>query len=454
MSLPTTAMKGHESLRDKISIALGRCQEQQWLDFKESQPWPVLKLKLIRTIMAMANLRDGGLILIGISERDETWKLTGISTQHLSTYDFDDILDQVNSYGSPEVGLDVVTHRSEDDKIYLALAVHQFRETPVVCKRGTPAGVVAKEQMRPGDFFIRPAGKPRTERVSDAHRLHELLELAAIARARRMLEVGNRVGFVSPEAAKSKFAQEISSISNIPVPVTKQPYWRVIIRPDSYKEELIKSRSQILDIVQKNHVKFRGWDFPHLSHRDDERGQGSNWVASWCHFMGQIEYWRFFQSGQLAHYASVREVTEDEWRPKLQAATASHLRHVKNVDWNSVPGFISIINLVYNFTEYFEFAARLAQADIFEGAVAIQVTATGVQGFVLTAELNRCWHDYCPAHENLIEKEWTIPTDRLIAESTKYSLEAVGWFLESFGWMNPNLDAMANDQRKLIQRQL
>ena len=84
MAFPTIDMKGYGRLRERIVFALDRCQEQQWLDFKESRPWPELKWRLLRTIMGMANLRDGGLIVIGVSERDDTWDLTGISSNDLS----------------------------------------------------------------------------------------------------------------------------------------------------------------------------------------------------------------------------------------------------------------------------------------------------------------------------------------------------------------------------------
>ena len=43
--------------------------------------------------MAMGNLRDGGIIIVGVSERGETWDIDGISEEHRSTYDVDTITD-------------------------------------------------------------------------------------------------------------------------------------------------------------------------------------------------------------------------------------------------------------------------------------------------------------------------------------------------------------------------
>ena len=58
--------------------------------------------------MAMCNLRDGGMIIIGASERDDTWDLAGIKKSHLTTYDVDDIVDSINKYASPPVAIDIV----------------------------------------------------------------------------------------------------------------------------------------------------------------------------------------------------------------------------------------------------------------------------------------------------------------------------------------------------------
>src|SRR5205807_10260468 len=107
-------MAGYTDLKGRIILALNRCQEQPWLDFKESQPWQVLCWRLLKTIMAMANLRDGGLILVGVAERDNSWELTGIEPDHLTAFDYDNIIGQLNKYASPQVIVDIVVHDHDD----------------------------------------------------------------------------------------------------------------------------------------------------------------------------------------------------------------------------------------------------------------------------------------------------------------------------------------------------
>ena len=455
MAFPTTQMSGYTDLRSRIALALGRCQEQPWLDFKESRPWLELRWRLLKTMMGMANLRDGGLVLIGVAERADTWELTGIQNDHLSTFDYDEIIDQLSKYASPQVAVDMVVHDHDDGRRYLAIHVHQFQDAPVVCRNNSPDDVKGKERLLAAEVYVRPTtGRPRTEKVSDAARLHDLLELAAEFRARRMLEVGKRVGLVPGETSASYFDAELSTIQDFPVPVNSFPFWRVLFRPEVYDADRVSSLTECVKLVEKARVQLRGWDFPHLSNRDNERTHGSNWVSSWANFMGNIEYWRLFQSGQFIHFSALREATERQWRIKLQEQTVSHLRHEQGIDWDIVPGFVSLVNLVYTITEYFEFAARICQSGVYQGNLDISIDLNGAKGFVLTTEWGRIWRQYCAASENHLTKTWRVSSEKLIAGSLEHSLTAIAWLSECFGWLSPNLDAIRSDQQKLLTGRL
>jgi predicted HTH transcriptional regulator len=163
--------------------------------------------------MGMANLMDGGLILVGISERGTSWELTGIATDHLDSFNYDDISDQLSKYASPQVVLDIVVHEHDDGRRYLAFHVHQFGDSPVICRNNSPDNIKPKERLSAGEIYIRPtSGKPRTEKVTDAARLHDLLELAAEFRARKILETGKRIGLVPGDSGASYYDAELASI--------------------------------------------------------------------------------------------------------------------------------------------------------------------------------------------------------------------------------------------------
>ena len=238
----------------------------------------------------------------------------------------------------------------------------------------------------------------------------------------------------------------------LPTPVLEYPHWRVNFRPNEYKEDLIPSLSKCFAIIEKTKLSLRGWDYPHLSRRDTEREQGNNWVASWSDFMGHYEYWRFYQSGQFIHLFSVRESTEGDYKKKLRSDMQSHrIFSDGEIDWESVPGFFSIINFIYNVTEIYEFAARLCQSEIYSGTVNIQIDIKGIKGFVLTAPWERAWHSYYAASQDVLSRNHEVDTEQLIATSKDISLEALVWFFERFGWLEPAKSVIRQDQEDLIK---
>ena len=231
----------------------------------------------------------------------------------------------------------------------------------------------------------------------------------------------------------------------IPVPVLKHPFWRINIRPEKYIQESVPTLDDCFRIIQKNRVRLRGWDYPHLSSKETEKECGINWIASWSNFLGHCEYWRFYQSKQFIHFFGIRESIDEEWDKKLEAQTRMHLGFNKNIDWDNIPGFISIINFIYCVTEIVEFATRLCQAGIYKGFVDINIQLNSIKGFVLTTSNERAWHSYYAANQDILGKTWSTNSKALISDSPKCASEIVIWFFERFGWLNPSVEIIRKD---------
>ena len=208
-AIPTSDFPGHRDLHERVCSALGRCQESRSVEFKESTSWEKIKIKLVRTLLAMGNLRDGGVVIVGVSEREGKWNLTGITEHDLETYDPDIIKDTVAKYGDPPTKVDVVLVRYSDGNDYLAIQAHEFDSAPIVCKRNGPDG---PNLLRMGEFYIRPLGKPRTIKVASAEDMHDLLELAAEKRARMFLEIAHRIGLKPSETSDQMFDDELGGL--------------------------------------------------------------------------------------------------------------------------------------------------------------------------------------------------------------------------------------------------
>lgn len=207
-AIPSSSLSGHRRLHEKATIALERCQEEQDVDFKESADWTALKWRITHTALGMGNLRDGGMLLIGVAERSGQWELTGITPEHLATYDPDDVAAHVNAYVSPHADVDVVLVTHSDGRDYLAIYIREFRDTPLVCKKNGPdkSGIVQ------GRVYVRLPAPARTTAVTDARQMHDLLELAAEKRARTLLETGRRVGLEARAVRDERFDAELGGL--------------------------------------------------------------------------------------------------------------------------------------------------------------------------------------------------------------------------------------------------
>jgi predicted HTH transcriptional regulator len=206
--IPSSEMPGHARLHQRVIAALDRCQETQDIDFKESQDWDTLRHHIVRSAMAMSNLRDGGVIVIGVAERNRSWSLSGISIAHLGSYDPDDVIDHVNKYASPAVKLDIVTVE-HNGNTYLVIHAHEFDHSPTVCRRNSTEN---GRYFSAGDVLIRSPGKPQTKPVTDAAEMHDLLDLAAEKRARRIIETARRVGLRAYDTTDQRFDEELGGL--------------------------------------------------------------------------------------------------------------------------------------------------------------------------------------------------------------------------------------------------
>jgi predicted HTH transcriptional regulator len=196
-------MPGHRALHERVVRALQTCVESQSVEFKQSAAWKDLESKIIRTALAMANLRDGGVIIVGVSEKDDRWSLEGIADGHLITYDVDDVADAIHRFASPAVSAMLVLV-PYDNRQFLAIEVFEFADTPIVCRRdGT--------DLRQGAVYVRPTGMAKTTEVRSADQMHDLLQLAAEKRARAMLETARRIGLEAP-AARKPFDEELGGL--------------------------------------------------------------------------------------------------------------------------------------------------------------------------------------------------------------------------------------------------
>ena len=229
-------------------------------------------------------------------------------------------------------------------------------------------------------------------------------------------------------------------------------YWKVTVRPLQYIPNRILY-AQLREALERTQVRLRGWYFPHLTNKSEEIQQGSDYYGTWVVF-ANYEYWRFYESAQLIHYHGIRENVDEMYNAKIKEATQSNLRWAKP-DWSTVHGYIDIINFLYTVTEVFEFAARLARFLELDELMQIDISLRNIEGYILgVSDWERGWNFLYRCAQSSLSNSWDIEAKKLDVDSAPYSLAAVKWFFERFGWADANMPALEDAQSAFLKRRI
>ena len=169
-------------------------------------PWTdnVAKAKITRAILAVSNIIDGGVIIIGVKElEDKTFDPVGLSEADASTYYHDTIADYLKEYADPYVNFTVRSIECGGKK-FICIQVMTFDDSPVICKK---QGL----DLEKGRIYIRPRTKNESAPVSGYAEMREILDLAtdnAVKKQWSRLPCATLAPPPPSEDAKQKFAQQ------------------------------------------------------------------------------------------------------------------------------------------------------------------------------------------------------------------------------------------------------
>ena len=172
--------------------------ETPTLEFKGPMSWD--KHSLIKDILAMANVADGGTIVFGIE--DETLHRKGLSDEEIATFKPDEMRDQIAPYADPHVifRCEIVSDRG--GRKYAVLSVSPFEELPVICRKNGPdskEGVV---------YFRSSERRPQSAAVGSSSDMRAIIE-TSIARRQHALR---RAGILTPPSPGYLYESELGGL--------------------------------------------------------------------------------------------------------------------------------------------------------------------------------------------------------------------------------------------------
>lgn len=138
---------------------------KQSIDYEESD----VKDKLFRACMAMANIEDGGVIVIGVEQREGTFLTTGMTDDDFNSFEQDEFSQKLNEYADPNI--DVKLSKIEHDgKKYIIIEVKEFDDMPIICRK-------ASNKLKRGAIYTRPRSKNESVKVPNENEMRKIIEL-------------------------------------------------------------------------------------------------------------------------------------------------------------------------------------------------------------------------------------------------------------------------------------
>lgn len=178
---------------EELAQLLGFGYEQRGVEFKGPGPLKDAHLlaRVARAALGMANRRDGGLVIVGVSDSQGTLDPVGLSATDLTTWKYDDVAATLAPYADPSISFDLEV-TEHDRKDFVVLSIHEFEDVPVLCRRGYNTN--KKTVLREGACYVRSRHKPETSEIPSQAEMRDLLELAAEKRLRAYVAMAQRAG--------------------------------------------------------------------------------------------------------------------------------------------------------------------------------------------------------------------------------------------------------------------
>ena len=191
----------------ELREALGLGHEQNGVEFKGPCEMRdrILFPRIVRAMCGMANRREGGRVIVGVSDDPPRLEAVGLTETQLATWSHDHLADAVAPYVDPRIEFSLQVHAVDGRKLVL-LHVSEFADQPVLCRRreeirdGRGAVEVA---LREGALYIRPHGKHETREPQTGAEMRQILDLAIERGVVRFESLAKIAGLKEPQETRS-----------------------------------------------------------------------------------------------------------------------------------------------------------------------------------------------------------------------------------------------------------
>ena len=343
--------------------------EKEDLEFKSGMAWDDLRSRIVKAALGMANLQGGGYIIVGVRENRDgaAHEIDAMPAEIARTYSPDDMSEYLNAHADPDIDVEVVRFK-HDEGYVVAIKVHEFRETPVICKKAID-GYVKR------DVLYCRSPKPETVPVNGKI-MREVIDMAVdkgiVRQAGRVRSYGIRQTSADPfsEESSEEMAPEAQDVMSA---IKQRGYWKVEIGPAVYRRDT-HTLGTLRNALASSQVRHRGWPYPHIGSRRGKTYNMDRCVESRIRWGEFAEVSRFYRSGRFVHYIGM--VEDRHGAARLDGLV---------VEDPVVPEhrFLRARSALYYLTEMYLFASNLARREMLGSEAVVDVTLYGQAGRIL-----------------------------------------------------------------------
>jgi hypothetical protein len=378
------------------------------VDFKGPMSWDGNdRASVAEDIVGMSNIRDGGLIVIGVSESsDGNLSIDGLGAEQAKSFDPTKVIDFVASYFQPSVKLRV-ERPLVDGKQLVALRVDEFDQTPTICIKDGPVkdSRTGKRHFYEGNVIVRtPAAKTVVIRTSED--MHALIRLAVTKMSNRLLEDMRRLLEGRDDTvriAAQPHEQDLATWTRAfaeRVNAWKQThpgrgFFSFILLPDIAPEGAL-DHAAMKKLVQSARVEVKGLELPSCyPDKFTSVMNIPNGVQGRLDLQEYQDVWQLSSSGAFMY---------------------ARLLIYRQLDQG--PPYIPFEEIIWIVMAAILFAQRLYQDLIPEGRIEYRFALASVKDQQLGS-----FDNYRMAVERILMKQWTAAAEPLLAQGTAAVLD-------------------------------
>lgn len=173
-------------------------REERNLEYKEILDWTRAKhqIKIAKCVLGMSNVRNGGVLVIGIRKDGVP---VGLTEAQARLFDQDHVSALVNEFAAPYAEITVTVGRDAPNSPmwFVVVEIKEFEEQPVICRKDG-------HELAQGGLYTRGRRIHETALVRSEAEMREILDMAVEKRLRAFRRMTQAAGIEMTPTVNSR----------------------------------------------------------------------------------------------------------------------------------------------------------------------------------------------------------------------------------------------------------